>query len=164
MLQKTRTGHPIILKEEDFGVLYSLVGYEEEDFAWSLTRALYMSSAFPTTTSSSTILAFQRLTELGQLGVEQIRSIEKGKDNKLATSILDQIDDLVEQVGKLSEDVAPAVRWFRAEKTRIGPGEIEGILQSTERLFSKLRDIGQLYSINQKLNDNLNRENLTWKS
>ncbi len=164
MVEGAKTEYPVILKEETDGVLYTLHGYDEDDFSWQLTRALYMSAEFPKGGTAVCQSAFQRLAELAILGLDQIRSIEMNGPNALASSILDQIDGLIEQVSKFALDVAPVVRWFQAEKTRVGPGEIRQILAATRELFSKLRDISQLYAVNDKFNESFNRENITWKS
>jgi heptosyltransferase III len=164
MIENRNTSLPIIVKNETFGVLYSLIGYDEDLFSWELTRALYMSQPFPITSDASVVHAFQRLGELAQLGLEQIRTIEVGAQIDLASSILDQIDHLVAQVDRLVPTVGPVVRWFQAEKSRIGPGAVKEILAATRQLFQRLCDVSHLYSINQKMNDSFQRENLTWKS
>ncbi len=152
-----------IEKLDAAGVLYKLNGYREDDFTWELIRALYMNIEFPITDSATIRHGFMRLRELAILGLEQMTAFQDVHKRSLAVSILDEIDILVIQVAKLVPEVSPVVRWFQTEKLRIGPASMNEILMVTRSIFEKLRDICQIYELNQAFSESLSREDHTWK-
>lgn len=152
-----------IEKIETDGVLYKLNTYSDNDFSWDLVRALYMNIAFPVTDSQTIRHGFMRLRELASLGLEQIAVIQDVKLQSIAISILDEIDSLVNQVGQFVPEISPVVRWFQTEKLRIGPYGMDEVTAITRNIFEKLRDICQIYELNQAFNDSMPRESLTWK-
>ncbi len=142
------------------GVVYDLVGYDEDSFSWELVRALYAhsdkSSAIAELCQRAqlgservniTRLAFERTFELADLALQQIAAIEK-TPNAMAIQILDQVDSLLEQVGCLAPEISPLIRWFQAEKIRIAPGALNDILMATRRHFVELRDIAHAATLN----------------
>ena len=163
-------GAPVILKAERSGVIYDLIGYEENDFSWELVRALYShencaaaiadlcrnclherASAAGNSVNLIT-LGFTRMSELATLALEQIKIIESAP-NQAAVHILDQVDALIEQVGRLAIEISPLVRWFQTEKSRIPPGGLNEILKSTKALFDQLNELCQTALLNMRLSD-----------
>ncbi|MCB0349609.1 MAG: glycosyltransferase family 9 protein [Bdellovibrionales bacterium] len=152
-----------IEKIEEFGVLYKLNGYQEASFSWELVRALYMNIEFPIIDSVTIRHGFMRLGELATLGLDQMSAIQNPETRSIAIGILDEIDSLVHQVGQFVPEIGPVVRWFQTEKLRIGPASMNEVLATTRTIFEKLRDICQIYELNQTFNEQLPREDLTWK-
>lgn len=163
MLNQKRTAYPMIQREAGFGVIYSLHGYIENDFEWDLIRAIYMNAEFPKLETADQFSAMQKLGELAQLGLEHVGQIRRGSKNELAVSILNQVDHLVGEVGRLVPSLYSAVRWYQGEKSRIGPGTVTEILDKTEDVFKRLAMIAKYYSdtaLKVKFNSN---EDLQWK-
>ncbi len=158
MLTATYSKWPVILKAERFGVIYDLVGYEEDEFSWNLIRALYGDSDWPRVLSNINALGFKRLGELASLALQQIETLENQGPQPTAAEILNQIDILIEEVGKLAFDLSPVVRWFQTEKSRIPPGKFEDILRSTKALFIKLNEICQTIRLNFEIENEVNKE------
>lgn len=152
-----------IEKNETMGVIYSLKGYSEDDFCWELTQAMYMSHPFPQTSSKTIRAGFLKLSELAILGLENIKVIKDPKRQALSMGIIEEIDGLMSHVAHLVPDLAPVVRWFQAEKVRIGPGSLDEVIERTRTLFEKLRDVCQIYEINQTFSETFPRADLTWK-
>jgi hypothetical protein len=164
MLKSEPIPSPYIERTEASGVLYHLVGYQDDDFSWELTRALYMNHPFPMTEVGSVRLAFIRLGELATLGLEQVEKVKDAKLQNMAVNILNQIDVMAEQVGKLEPQVSPVVRWFQTEKLRIGPEAIDIVIEKTRLAFDRLLQIAKLYEMNKRMNEQYDRQELTWKS
>jgi ADP-heptose:LPS heptosyltransferase len=164
MLSNQAIDAPCILRTDAPGVLYDLVGYQDDDFSWELTRALYMNHPFPMTEVGSVRLAFLRLAELATLGLEQVEKVKVQKTQTIAVNILNQVDAMIEQVGRLEPQVGPVVRWFQTEKLRIGPEDFKIVVEKTRLAFDRLLQIAKLYEMNKRLNEQYNRQELTWKS
>lgn len=160
MLGDGSPGQPIIEKVERSGVIYDLVGYDEDSFSWELVRALYAHSDKSCSVAelcqrahlgservNITRLAFERTFELADLALQQIAAIE-ASPNAMAIQILDQVDSLLEQVSRLASEISPLIRWFQAEKIRIAPGALNDILMATRRHFVELRDIAHAATLN----------------
>ena len=153
-----------IEKTEPSGVLYTLKGYTEDNFSWELTRALYMEAPFPRAERANVLAGFARLFELSNLGLEQLHLIEQNPSQRdMAISILNEVDHLIDVVGQLARDVQPVVRWFQGEKLRIGPENFSTVIDKTKKVFSKLKDISEVYCIQNSLTGELNEGDMNWK-
>jgi hypothetical protein len=164
MLKNGSPPAPYIERTDAPGVLFHLVGYQDDDFSWELTRALYMNHPFPFTEVGSVRLAFVRLGELATLGLEQVEKVKDAKAQTMAVNILNQVDAMIEQVGHLEPQVGPVVRWFQTEKLRIGPEGVDIVIEKTRLAFDRLLQIAKLYEMNKRMNEQYNRQELTWKS
>jgi len=164
MLNKQPAGEQVVYKNHDFGVLYQAKSNPEADFIWDLIRALYLNEPFPAPTDIRLSLAFSRLGELADLALEQIDQVSNPKMQSIAVSILDQIDNLIEQVGQLEPSIAPIVRWFQTEKLRMGPADLNSVLETTRTLFRNLVTIAKLYDVNTRIKENGGLSEATWKS
>jgi heptosyltransferase-3 len=153
-----------IEKVETTGVIYQLNGYGEEDYTWELTKSLYMSHPFPLTDVKHIRLGFTRLRELASVALENLAVIKDPTRQVAASSILNEVDHLVDYIGQAVPSLSPVVRWFQTEKMRIGPVTFDEVLGITKTLFEKLNDICQIYEMNQSFNEALPRTDLSWKS
>lgn len=133
------------------------------DFQWKLIKAMYLGLDYPITDQMHVALAFQRIHELGVLGLEQIEQIEKVPNDGIASGILDEVDHLMKRTASTCEEVSPMVRWFLAEKTRIEPGGFNEVLNKTHKIFEQLVTVTRLYSLRTELNDQFPRKDLSWK-
>lgn len=124
---------------------YVETGDNKDCFEWDLLRALYMGADFPAPSSELFLLGLRRMSEVSELALEQIDTIESNPRNTIAASILEQSDMLMEQIMSLVPDVAPIVRWYQTEKIRIGPRPVAELIRSTRDVYRKLQDIIKLY-------------------
>lgn len=149
----------------DSGVIYS--GQTEFDdsiefFSWELIKALYMDNAYPAATDKRTELAFMRLTELVDLGLEQLQFVKRPQSQQIAFKILNEIDGLMDAVSELDIRVRPMVNWFLTQKIRIAPGPFETVLAETEAVFQDLQTILSVYNRGIEWNAELPKD-MTWK-
>ncbi len=149
------------------GVQYEITSMAADvraEFRWNLIRAIYMGDGFPQAERYETVVAFQRLTELAALGLDQLDVLASGKDGKIAVSILDEVDHLLQHISLTNPDVTPVVSWFATEKIRIGPQPMGDLIAHTHDIFKKLLQIARLYSLSEDLRaDGQVRGDLTWK-
>ena len=110
---------------------YVLHGLRYEDHAWRLINALYSGAPYPAFESRADLLAIRRLAELAELALAQLDRWDDTRPSNLAVSILEQVDQLIPEVGRLNPQVDPLVQWFQTERLRIPPGAVEAILDRT---------------------------------
>lgn len=147
------------------GVIYS--GQLENDdqiefFSWELIKALYMENGYPEIQENRTYLAFLRLTELVDLGLEQLSFVRRPQSQEIAFKILNEIDALMDAVSELDSRVRPMVNWFLTQKIRIGPGPFESVLTQTEKIFEDMQLILKVYNRGVEWNAELPKD-MTWK-
>lgn len=136
---------PVIKVTEQTPVCMELVGFEADDFPWSLIQSLYMGKPFFSDVDSLTPLGFSRLFEVSSLALEQIDLLGHAKNGKTAVAILQQVDEIIIQIEKMVPRIQPVIAWFQTERLRIGPAGIDAILMKTKELFTKLNKIAALY-------------------
>ena len=93
----------------------------------------------------NTFLAMQQLCEVAEIGLQQIKLIEKDPQNQNAPQILDQVDRLILEISHYSPRLNPLIDWFQTERIRIGPGDLGTIISATKRKFEDLIKILSLY-------------------
>lgn len=123
---------------------YTLHGIGFDSFAWRLIEALYTGAPFPPAECEEDRLAFQRLFELTELALQQIGNWN-GPGRETAAKILEQVDTMLEEVGRINPRVAPAVRWFQTQRLRIPPGTEPEILERTQTAFQELYWVCAVY-------------------
>lgn len=147
------------------GVIYS-GQLDNEDpievFSWELIKALYMDNTYPVIEEQRTHLAFMRLTELVDLGLEQLAYVRRPQSQEIAFKILNEVDSLMDQVSELDVRVRPMVNWFLTQKIRIGPGPFESVLQQTEKIFQDMQTVLKVYNRGVEWNAELPKD-MTWK-
>jgi ADP-heptose:LPS heptosyltransferase len=144
MLKGRPAGGPCILRSSQTGD-YSLHDISFDHFAWELIQALYTNTAYPDTDAELHLLAFQRIFELSELGLNQLNRWHEETYRKTATLVLANIDELLAQVAEQDPHVAPLIHWFETEKLRIPPGTPEATFERTQKLFADLHLIASVY-------------------
>lgn len=119
---------------------------QAQAFDWKLLQAVYMGAEFPEPQNESFFQAAQRLLEVNQVALEQLLVLKKRPADQVAASILDRCDEVMDTVMKLVPETGVFVRWFRVERSRLGPMEIGDLVDSTRQLHSRLRDVLSLYA------------------
>lgn len=135
-----------IIRSNDHPQGFQLYGYIDEQFEWSLIHALYMDGQFPPIPDELTESGLQRLNEVVQLALEQIRVMGDGADNPAASlEILQQVDDIIKTIHKLAPRLHPMIAWFQTERARMAPGNFANTLERTKSLFQQLQLILTVY-------------------
>lgn len=114
------------------------------DFDWQFVKAIYQGEHFPATTDKIFIQGLRRLNEVNAVMLENLAVMQKGADPKNITPVIEQAEEIIEAIGKLSPSLQVVIRWYQTEKIRIGPQDFKMILQRTieiHELFQKLIDI-----------------------
>lgn len=151
------------LRDNDGAVYEGPATNAKEEFQWRLTQALYMQSDYPTTNDRVLLTAFSRISELADLGLEQIENIRKGTSPDIAISILNEVDHLLEKVCEFEPRVRPLTQWFLTQKLRIGPAPFEEVLEKTGQCFTDLQTITRVYALPVDWNDSISRKDFAWK-
>ncbi|RYZ64020.1 MAG: hypothetical protein EOP05_22665, partial [Proteobacteria bacterium] len=126
-----------------------------QSFEWSLMQALYMGAQFPEPQNEMFYLAAQRLQEVNFLALEQLKTLKKRPTDQTAASILDRVDEVMDTIVKLLPEAGILVRWFRVERSRLGPMPVAELVTATKLLHVRLGDIVSLYVPTGERNDDL---------
>lgn len=113
---------------------------------WEMIQAVYMGASFPFQNTRTFIEAINRLNETNELAIEQVRGLRKFPANKVAGTILERVDEIYETIAKMVPSVGVLIRWFQTERIRLGPLKQNDLLDATESLHMKLRDILSMYA------------------
>ena len=113
---------------------------------WEMIQAVYMGAPFPMLPTRTFSEAIVRLYEANDLAIEQVRQMRNKPNNKVAVSILERIDEMLTTIDKLVPAVGVLIRWFQTERIRLGPLKHAELLDATETLHMKLKDILGMYS------------------
>lgn len=113
---------------------------------WEMIQAVYMGASFPFQNTRTFIEAINRLNEANELATEQVRNLRKNPTNQVAGTILQRVDEIYETIAKMVPSVGVLIRWFQTERIRLGPLKQSDLLDATETLHMKLRDILSMYA------------------
>jgi hypothetical protein len=144
MLAERGPTQPCVVRE---GILtpYRPHDLQFDEFAWQLVQALYTGTPYPPARSSADQLAFQRLFELSELALQQLRRWPDLKDRSAAGEILRQVDTMLIEVARLNPSVDPAVQWFQTQRLRIPPGNADETLSRTTSAFEEFFWVASVY-------------------
>jgi heptosyltransferase III len=143
------------------GVIYDSAS-SKPDFSWRLVQALYMQGDYPEIETHKTVLALRRITELVDLGNEQLGQIDNPRARSVALSILNEIDFLMNQVCRIDASVQPLVNWFITQKIRITAKNFDEVLQQTKTIYADARTILNVYDKSISWSLDATKE-VTWK-
>lgn len=113
---------------------------------WEMIQAVYMGAPFPVEPHRTFKEAINRLYETNELAIEQVRGLRNKPANKVTLTILQRVDEIYEAIEKMVPSVGVLIRWFQTERIRLGPLKQTELLDATESLHMKLRDILSMYS------------------
>ncbi len=164
-VEKMFTGQPAVDSNYEVtqteGVVYDS-RYNEADFSWKLIQALYMQGDYPEIETHKTELALRRITELIDLGSEQLGQIENPRARSVALSILNEVDFLMNQVSRIDASIQPLVNWFITQKIRITAKTFDEVFEQTKSIYSDARTILQVYNRSISWSLDATKE-VTWK-
>jgi ADP-heptose:LPS heptosyltransferase len=120
---------------------YRLISPSGSDWSWRLIKALYFSQSWPRPESTTQLLALERLHEIAALALEELERDETRIRPKVAEPFWARLDELQTAVAQICPDIQPLLNWFNAERSQIGPGELEEIRARTRFVYSVLADI-----------------------
>lgn len=124
---------------------YTLHDLEFDDFSWNLIQALYTDASYPQTTQLADKIAFQRIFELSELALVNLKAVSEPAQQKTASANLAGIDQMISEIGKIHKRINPLVQWFETQRLRIPPGTMEQTLMATEKIFEDLQLIASVY-------------------
>jgi heptosyltransferase III len=124
-----------------------------ESFQWLMMKALYMGAEFPEPVNATTKSGLIQLAETNSLIFEQIEFLENGKSVKFHGSVIERGEEVITTIGQLCPELGPLVRWYQAEKSRIGPGTHEYILQQTRVVQQAFSNVLSVY-VDEKREEN----------
>ena len=141
-----RTPYAAALKVTERNAPYTELRAQPQSFDWKLLQAIYMGAEFPEPQTEMFGLASQRLLEVNQVAIEQLAVLKKRPTDQTAASILDRTDEVMETVVKLVPECGVFVRWFRVERSRLGPMPMEDLVAATKSIHSRLGEVLSLYT------------------
>jgi ADP-heptose:LPS heptosyltransferase len=137
---------PCIVRAETCAAEYLEHGFQGDDFRWKLIQAIYTGADFPELTDRRDVLAFQRLFELAELAVQQLKVLSARMSGAgTAAEILAAVDEMLKGVETFSPNVEPVVQWFNTQRLRLPPADPFVTLQSTLNLFEELMWVAAVY-------------------
>jgi heptosyltransferase III len=116
-----------------------------DDFPWQLIEALYTNKPFPETSTQEDLIAIQRLFELSELALSQLKQWKEKGPTPTGTQILAQTDLLIREVGRMNPRIEPIVQWFETERLRIPSVTKDEVMERTIKIFSDLHLISSVY-------------------
>lgn len=124
-------------------------GYEvretpEERFNWNLITAIYMGSSFPITDDIHFFNGCEKLNEINNVILENVANIKKVGLNKVKP-ILDRCDEVVEAIGAAAPQVQIYIRWLKAERARMSPGNFDQLVTDTTTIHLNLKSLLRPY-------------------
>lgn len=128
--------------------------HQERFFEWEFLRALYMGESFPLPPAGLYLEGMRRLSEVVVLAREQIDSLRKQPENKTSAAILERADEIIDQLARMVPELTPLVGWYKTEKLRIGPMPLTALIEATDKVYSRLGQIVDLY-MGEQVNDNV---------
>ena len=120
---------------------------EDYSFGWEMAQSIYMSRDLPYVSDVVLKQALLRLVEANQLAIEQVSYLQKDSTNKVAVSSFEQCDLIFATIEKLCPEVGVLVRWIRAEKLRIPPGNCSDVLTKFASVHEALSRLIKSYPI-----------------
>ncbi len=117
------------------------------NFHWSLIKALYIGqNQFPRLLLDEHNMSMEKLDELLSVMLEQITFMKNGNgDINTQQSVLEESENLLKMIFKITPDLAPIYWWYETEKIRIPPGEFSEILNNSEQIYLQFKAIVDLY-------------------
>ena len=136
---------------------------QEFSFGWEMNKAIYMGGELPYISDYILREAMIRLFEANELALEQLEALKLNSKSKIALTCFEQCDHIFSTIERLSPEIGPLVRWVRAEKLRIPPGEYTDVLKHFELVHAALEKLLKTYPLenwNQLKNGVLNDKNI----
>lgn len=117
----------------------------EDNFVWNFIQAIYQGQQFPRSEDPLFAKGIQQLYDVNQFMIEQLDGVRTVQDLKNRNELLKRGEEIIETVGKLVPAVAPLVRWYLCEKSRVGPVPLEKILDSNIQIQKLLQGVLEIY-------------------
>jgi len=133
-------------------VSYCQASGPDQDFAWGLVQALYLGGAFPLADKMEIIEGATRLNEMNEIAASQISLIPTRGLSSIGP-ILDRIEEAIQSVGQLVPELGPLVRWYQAEKIRIGPSDLPSLCQQAQRVHERFAKYLQAYVLTDEMKE-----------
>lgn len=127
-----------------------LIGYkwsqsEGTAFEWGLIEALYTGKPFPILDDQEVYAALLRMRELCTVAMKQIPLFREIDKRRQAHELLSQVEQVLEHIESMIPSVGPILRWFRTEKTRMGPMDLDQLIDHTYQVYEKMYLVTTIY-------------------
>ncbi len=134
-----------------------LSSYEIEEstgasFQWRLVQALYLGAAPPMAERMEIVQGAMKLNEINNFAMEQLALVNKNGVAAIAP-FLERAEEVIESISRLVPELSPLVRWYQAEKVRIGPGSVEEVCKATLSVHERLGRHLHVYIPQEDFND-----------
>ncbi len=139
------TNNPIVLRNQSLPVGYEWRGREDKHFPWAMIQAVYSGGEWPVVAESLVAAGLYRLREAVGLAIEQIPLLCKPEARKVANELLGQADVAIRGIQNIVPELTPIVAWFQTERLRLGPMELDQLIEKTEHIYSQLQAILTMY-------------------
>ena len=106
-------------------------------FDWQLTMALYMGGELPQVRDSFLQQGLEKTMAVLELGMQQMDILGHDPENKVASEIIGQVDQLLTELEFLIKPLAPFFRWFHTERVRIPPEQVSQTLLKSKSVFTQ---------------------------
>jgi heptosyltransferase-3 len=123
---------------------YQLEESSEQRFCWDLILALYMGHPFPQTEDMRYFQGCQKLNEINDVIIEQLKLVTKAGLEKLKP-ILDRGDEVIHTLGGMIPEMKIYTNWLKAERARVKPGSVAEVVEATLKMHMTLKSLVKPY-------------------
>lgn len=124
---------------------YSSLMGAQSDFQWQLIRAIYLGEDFPPIENVEILQGVRRLEQINKVMIEQFESVAAGLPPAKIASIVDRGEQIIDAIVQMVPELKPLTAWYQTEKSRLGPAEVQDLVQRTLDIHFKLEKVLQLY-------------------
>ncbi len=116
-----------------------------QDWTWQMIFALYMGGEWPTLDTNTKRQGLKNLFEVNRVIIDQFTTIRKTKSVGAVSGIIERCEEVIESVGNFVPELSPLIRWYQTQKSLIGPGSPNEILDATEKVHTDFDSIMQFW-------------------
>ncbi len=115
------------------------------DFQWQLIRAIYLGEDFPPIENVEILQGIRRLDQINKVMVEQFQAVASGLAPAKIASIIDRGEQIIDAIVQMVPELRPLTAWYQTEKSRLGPADVQDLVERTLDIHFKLEKVLQLY-------------------
>jgi ADP-heptose:LPS heptosyltransferase len=125
---------------------YRALASREAEFQWNLIQAIYTGTDFPQTDKPEIFDGFSKLQDINAFLLEQLSAFSVSKDASKHGPFIDRGEEIIDTIAKLVPSLAILIRWYQAEKARLGPEDQETLIAKTIKIHEMLDKVCRLYT------------------
>jgi len=116
-----------------------------QDWNWSLLKALYMNETWPNIDNNTKRQGLHNLLNVNRVILDQLSTIKKTRNVKTVSGIIERCEEVINSVSALVPELCSLIRWYQTQKALIGPGTPIEILEATEKVHTDFDTILQFW-------------------